>query len=752
MGRGVGLFCGLVLVWAVCCCMSVAAYGLGDGRVYEMVSPVYKGGYGAALAAVAPNGESVAFDSLGVFAGVPWDGVDNFYVARRGPTGWSTTGLQPPFGLTQDFSTTLEYTLGAEALGPSKGSVQYRPTEQELLLHGTGTPDTAANWGVFGGIVLKPVDGGITSAVTVGASGDLCHVVLGLAGSPFLREAVNTNNQLYDVSRGCDGEPSLRLVGVKNKSGAHNEPEVFNPNCDVELGIGNIYGTASETSNFNSISADGREMFFTTNVETGSNCGGVHQLFVRLDGARTLEVSRPLEAKKSFGGCVAKGVPGEVPCEGAAGRASAYFKGADELGTRVFFTTTAQLLGEDKDEKNDLYMAMIECPGGEAQGCEPAQREVTSLAQVSHDPNAGEPAEVQGVVRIASDGSRVYFVAHGVLSEGANAEGDAPVKGAENLYVYERDERYPAGHVTFVADLCSGPRLSGEAEDARCPTDLNEVNDTSLWTQSGEAQSTPDGRFLAFSSYGRLLKSDTDNAKDVYRYDAVTGVLDRVSLGEAGYHSNGNRNDSETESADATIQLGGLGGDGTAVSQQHEMGTHEISEDGSRILFTSAEPLSPAAINHLANVYEWHKEPAWSEGEVSLISSGSSVFKDGPAVITPSGRDVFFQTFQGLVPRDTEGESDIYDARLEESGPPPPSEEREPCPAGDACLGPLSNPAPLLVPGSVSQAPGQNFAAPVSTTTVKPKPKSKPAKCKRGYVKKKGKCVKKPKKSAKGKK
>ena len=39
--------------------------------------------------------------------------------------------------------------------------------------------------------------------------------------------------------------------------------------------------------------------------------------------------------------------------------------------------------------------------------------------------------------------------------------------------------------------------------------------------------------------------------------------------------------------------------------------------------------------------------------------------------------------------------------------PPAPT---QPC-SGDACQGPLSNPTPLLVPGSVSQASGENLAA-----------------------------------------
>ena len=51
------------------------------------------------------------------------------------------------------------------------------------------------------------------------------------------------------------------------------------------------------------------------------------------------------------------------------------------------------------------------------------------------------------------------------------------------------------------------------------------------------------------------MRSDTDTAKDVYRYDAETGALDRVSGGEADADANGNN-----DLFDATITTGNRGG------------------------------------------------------------------------------------------------------------------------------------------------------------------------------------------------
>jgi hypothetical protein len=720
------------------------ALALPEGRVYEMVSPVYKGGYGArTINAVAPDGESVAFLSLGAFAGAPSISAAGTYIARRGVSGWSSASLLPPAGMApvgfvEGFSTDLGSVLFQGELGPSAGIASDASPEKEFLVHRTGMSDTEANWEVAG-MVLETLEKGPFILPHSDTSADLSHIVFG-GPPPLLSAAVGTFGQLYDLARSqscgslseavCREDPatgaSLRLVGLKPGGEA-----VIDPYCEVELGA-----ASGEASTFNAIAGDGRVIFFTTNANTSlhdttecdatyptSNPANPAILYVRVAGEKTLKVSAPL----------ASGCATSAPCHSAA-QARAEFQGASADGSRVFFTTAQPLVSEDTDETNDLYMATIGCPAGEGEVCqaagEAANAEVKSLVRVSRDPHAGQVAGVQGVVAVAPDGSRVYFVARGVLSGEPGPEGRVAVKGAENLYVYERDARYPEGHTAFVADLCSGKGLSGEAELPSCP--LGGAGDSELWSGSfhDEQIAGSDGRFLLFLSYGRLAGSDTDTARDVYRYDALTGALDRVSIGEAGHDANGNN-----DSFDAAIHETRTNG---RTSEQAGLGSRAISEDGSRVVFTTSEPLSVDAVNGLPNVYEWHREPSEAgEGRVSLVSSGNSVERVEDVVITPSGRDVFFVTAQGLVPQDTDEAPDVYDARIG-GGFPLPTAEREPC-AGDACQGALTNPAALLVPGSVPQAPGGNFAAPApAKAAVKPKAKS----CRKGYVKKKRRCVK----------
>ncbi len=719
--RSVGV---LVVVWCMCDLLSGVALALPPGRAYEMVSPPYKGGYGVfEVHAVSPDGESIAFDSQGAFNGQPASIVFNQYLARRNAvSGWLTTPLQvsaqlTPFSQMQDVSASLGAVVSLSIPETNVGLASYERSEGQFLVHDTAVPDTADSWEAAGDTTLKLVGGKPMVALEQGASADLCHLVIGQTEAPVAGvpgDGGTAGNQLYDLATapvdGCvsSGGPPIRLVGVNNQG------KLLNMECTL-LG-GSALGRSSD---FNAISEDGSEIFFTVKVKPKTSCfEETSQLFLRLGGSRTVEISRPLSP-----------VCEEVPCGGAVSRPPALFEGASEDGSRVFFATPAPLVEEDKDAANDLYMADIGCPKDIA-GCAAAKREVTGLTQVSHDVNSGEAAEVQGVVRIAPDGGRAYFVARGLLTSEAGVEGRMPVKGADNLYVYDS----ATGKMTFIVDLCSGSGLSGIVEDIECPSDLGEGqrhrNDIELWRgKDTEAQSTGNGRFLVFSSYGTLLQNDTDDAKDIYRYDAETGVLVRVSVGENGYNINGNE---DGASADAKITAADLGAEvlGDHVYNQHEMGTRAISEDGTRIVFTTSEPLSPAATNGLENAYEWH------EGIVSLVSTGSDEEAVSVVVMSESGRDLFFRTVQGLVPQDTDGATDIYDARLG-GGFPVALAPSQPC-SGDACQGPLTNPAPLLVPGSVSQHPGENF-----------KPSPPPPK-KKGVLKKKKIKTRKSKKSKRG--
>ncbi|MGN6373596.1 MAG: hypothetical protein ACTHM1_11520 [Solirubrobacteraceae bacterium] len=705
------------MVLLTMCCSASVAMGLPPERHYEKISPSYKGGYGVAqLPAAAPDGESVAYTSLGTFEGAPANQIGyasgETYVAHRGPTGWQTVPFSLPAVLgpynappISDFSSTFGLGLFLGQLGPNAGAGQFNK-ESEFFLHSTQASDGADEFASAGGILPARFIN------YVGASPELTHLIVDPPPtSPLSPEGSSvTVHGIYDVA--SDGTTPVRFVGLNNKG------TPINPKCAVSLGA-SLTALEGKHSKYHAVAADGREIFFTT-------CAGSEasqQLFVRLDDSRTVEVSRTLEAGR-FGGCIGQTAPhasGEVPCYGAAERPSAEFVGASEDGAKVLFTTKAPL-GEDKDKGNDLYMAVIGCPSAEP-GCAVGKREVTELRRISNA-SSGGAAEVQGVVGMSADASRIYFVAQGVLS-GENTEHASPVAGADNMYLYEAGSEGATGTVTFISSLCSGSEKSGTVEDSRCPSDLSmlhdpiplgignafprTVNDAQLWRSTAggetEVELADNGRILVFSSYGRLTNDDTDDASDVYRYNAQTHGLERISTGEAGASENGNVNNQPSKSnpgvieqtADADI-LPTVGPSGS-VAVQNRLGLRSVNEDGSRILFFTPEALSGKAINGLMDAYEWH------EGGVSLLSTGVDPEPMLPGFITmsASGNDIFFVTGTQLLRQDTDEAPDLYDARLGPGFPPSPS-IREEC-AGEECQGPLTDPEPVLVPASTLQSP-----------------------------------------------
>jgi NHL repeat len=372
----------------------------------------------------------------------------------------------------------------------------------------------------------------------------------------------------------------------------------------------------------------------------------------------------------------------------------------DGSSVRVNDSTTLVLPGEFAGASADGSTVFVTGAGGVlytvAIDREPGHEAVGAATAVT--PGAGA-----SVIRTSDDGSHVYFTSPGVFA-GLNAQNRGPEAGASNLYVYDTLTR----ETKFIA--------------------ITEVE-----KDQGEylAQTTPNGRVLAFTTHSPLTSDDTDTAADVYRYDAQTGALARVSIGEGGADDNGNNSQ-----FDATIAAPLPLYDGNAIAQWR-LGTRAISDDGSTIVFSTSEPLSSGAINQgRVDIY------AWREGRVSMISTGHSQTSDRSPVVSASGRDIFFVTNQNVLQQDSDGVFDVYDARIG-GGIPAPLVPAGGC-SGDSCQGPPSVPSLLGDPASATFSGLGNLVPPVA----KPKPRCKPA-----YSRdKRGKCVKRKKKKAKLKK
>jgi hypothetical protein len=604
---------------------------LPECRAYELVTPQFKEGF-LPFNAIGGDGR-LAFSSSGNFANNGLGhALGNLYVANRSPSGWSTTA-QAPSGPEYDMGTPaniLSSDLSSSLWIMSRADQPI--AVGDLYLRGSDGLFTRIGPATDPALVAPTAPGGTAypAGVNSAVSNDLSHVVI---ESDFSAAAGGPANDLYEYIG--TGHERPQPVSVDNTGKAISSCGAF------------LSGYPSSPSSYHVISADGRVIFFT------SGCG-TPALYARVNATTTISVAASQctrTASDPGGACDAESAP--------------TFQGANADGTRVYFTTEQQLVNGDTDATTDLYECDIPAgtptPEGLTNPC-PDLREVSGAAG---------GAAVQGVTRISEDGSRVYFVATGVLASNLGANAAAAVAGDDNLYVWQRNAAHPSGTTTFVGTLGPG--------------------DGQLWDADiRPAQTTDDGRYLVFMSGAALIDSgpqaDTDTAQDIYRYDADTGTLVRLSTDTDGTGGNAPGRDAQ------------FLGNPYLVARATPGPRGAMTDDGTAAVFTTTEALSPADTNGTYDVY------LWRDGRVSLISSGQPSldgilsFGSLSASISPSGRDIYFGTTAQLIANDVDTEVDIYDARIDGGFDPssPPG-----C-VGDSCQSARSTPPSPTQPGSSS--------------------------------------------------
>jgi hypothetical protein len=140
---------------------------------------------------------------------------------------------------------------------------------------------------------------------------------------------------------------------------------------------------------------------------------------------------------------------------------------------------------------------------------------------------------------------------------------------------------------------------------------------------------------------------------------------------------------------------------------------------GARVFFDSKDGIVPQDVNGQQDVYEWEENGVGScrqaGGCVSLISSGTSNSESSFADASANGKDVFFLTYSQLVPQDNDDLVDIYDAR-EGGGLPGPAASLA-C-SGTGCQGVPGAPPIFATPSSVTFNGVGNFPAAVSSKSA----------------------------------
>jgi hypothetical protein len=297
-----------------------------------------------------------------------------------------------------------------------------------------------------------------------------------------------------------------------------------------------------------------------------------------------------------------------------------------------------------------------------------------------------------GVLGASDDGSSIYLV-----SEAALVSGATPSK--PNLYLYR------AGEATFIATLSSAD------VDTSSGHTLSPVSPAPTYRT---ARVSEDGSHVAFNSNASLTGYDNLDAKsgkadaEVYVYDAGSEELNCLSCLGSGARPVGREYRAPAAQpllAAATVPLW----------QNQLTPSRPLSEDGTRLFFTSFVGLLPRDTNGKADVYEW-EEPGTGDcrtdasafrlaagGCIGLISTGESPSDSEFLDASSNGNDVFFGTNASLVPQDS-GLIDIYDARVSGgfASPPGPAAACE----GEACLPSPTAPQVSVPSSSTFVGPG----------------------------------------------
>lgn len=685
-----------------------AALALPECRAYELVSPgsiaslsqtsVVENGGGKA----SPDGEALSY-----FSRYPATGSNTSsetWLSNRTAAGWTVTAVDPqmtpnPSKASCSPGVSLSETLGAfifSAGGELQSSEENRTGEcgvpmEELV---PGEPRGFANLYLRreGGSyeLVNPAPLGISpaNATFQAASADLSHVV-------FHEEAELTSNSapgsdLFEWSEGTvraigilpNGEavPATVGAGSKNWGEFHGLPL-------------SEYGLAPVS---HAMSADGERVFFEANggLYLRENAGQAPAAEANCLTTSEPELGCTVQIDRSFG-------------ESAPGPGGGVFQFASRDGSRVFFTSDHALTGsataqpgKPQTGKPDLYEYNLNQSGPKV---------LTDLTAVGQS----ESANVRGFSGGSDDGSRIYFVARGVLTGSEqNGAGETALAGQPNIYLaHEGDLTYVATLSPWETSTVSGGKDSRNWWEAVSMGGSGEL--ATYWS--------PSGNYLLFSSVKPLTGfanspaetglCESENCKELFLYNAETDGLSCVSCDPAG-----DRPVSNT-SLFQRIEFQRVGPPGPRYLPRAVL-------DSGQVFFETTNALLPNDVNGFQDVYEYNA------GTISLISSGSAMGGSGFLDAGADGRDVFFITSEPLVRSDGDGLPSVYDARVDGGFTEPPLPP-EPCGGEGGCRAPAGPPPP---------GDSSSTSTVGSSGNVKPKPTI----CKRGFVRKGGRCVKKP--------
>lgn len=326
--------------------------------------------------------------------------------------------------------------------------------------------------------------------------------------------------------------------------------------------------------------------------------------------------------------------------------ANATLRGVSADGSTAFFATSESLVPEDSDGAIDIYAHAL--PAGPTI--------LVSAGDPGCSPCGNSNASAAVFAASSDDGSKVFFATdEGLVPADDDGANDVYQRaGGTTTLVSDGGESKPA---TFAAAPGNASRVFFvTAESLVGPADANGANDVYMWeggapqlvtsgtgTGSIFGAVTDDATAVLFTTTEALLAADEDKSADVYRRGVEGGAPELVSAGDPACSPCG--------------------------SDEIPARFNRASVDGSRVFFTTDEPLSSQDFDDEDDIY------------LRDLEAGSTTLATPPPGLCPlAGCDatfvdasdeaahVFFQTFERLVAEDVDSEPDIYE-RAFDPGP-----------------------------------------------------------------------------------
>jgi hypothetical protein len=722
--------------------------GLPDGRAWELVSPPDKHGAlisalgGLAFTQAAENGTRISYAASSPIVSQPEEPEANAGEAQvlsvRGEKEWSSRQINPPdYPFTtiaalrslenQFFTSDLSQSLVVpvkEEPPLSENASERTPYLHELnvkcgIKEPTCYQPLVTDKGELADVESQIKFGGgegvaFGEVLVADTTPDLKHVVLKseLPLQAVFNGQTVVGKGVYEWNADKAPKERLQLVSVlPNGNPANGQTE--RPVLGVEEA-----GSENVRNAISSVETPSDETPSDTRVVWQTEAEGGHHLYVR-DMAKqdTIQLDS------------VQGGSGE-------GKNHPVFQTADAHGSMVFFTDEQKLTSDStaSEGEPDLYVCqVVPKPGGEGPlGCNLSDLTGTKVVK-----NSGEHAFVQGMLPGASeDGSYVYFVADGVLSEEANGHGDkakpgmcnpfSPPGATCNLYMrhYNGTEWEQP---TFIAALSST-----DGPDWAASSSSNEqVTGVQVLLRRLTARVSPNGKYLAFMSDRSLTGFDNADAssgaadEEVFLYGAGANQLACASCNRFGQRPHGVlvAPPNSTGVGELVDRQGNWTGRWLAANVPGWTERNEVTatyqsrylSDQGRLFFNSSDVLTPADANKTEDVYQYEPSGVGScnagSGCVGLISSGTSQEESAFLDASATGGDVFFLTAANLVKTDVDQSIDLYDAHecTTESPCPAPPASNSKCESSTSCQGASSQQTGFGSPASATLSGSGNI-------------------------------------------